>query len=147
MRTEITPGQTSDYLGFDLVMADNLQAPRALLADRGYDADSIRKSMHKRDVLLVSPMLKSRKTPSASTVLSTGCATWSSGASISSRMPVVTRPAMTRPQRAFWASSTSNRSAAGSAICQHDLSRGVFVWRRAEKILLHSKKETELRHL
>ena len=23
MRTEITPGQTSDYLGFDLVMADN----------------------------------------------------------------------------------------------------------------------------
>jgi hypothetical protein len=24
MRTEITPGQTSDYLGFDLVMADNL---------------------------------------------------------------------------------------------------------------------------
>lgn len=24
MRTEITPGQTSDYLGFDLVMDDNL---------------------------------------------------------------------------------------------------------------------------
>jgi len=24
MRTEITPGQASDYLGFDLVMADNL---------------------------------------------------------------------------------------------------------------------------
>ena len=27
MRTEITPGQTSDYLGFNLVMADNLPAP------------------------------------------------------------------------------------------------------------------------
>ncbi|EAQ06429.1 hypothetical protein SKA53_05058 [Yoonia vestfoldensis SKA53] len=24
MRTEITPGKTSDYLGFDLVMTDNL---------------------------------------------------------------------------------------------------------------------------
>jgi len=27
MRSEITPGQTSDYLGFDLVMADNLPEP------------------------------------------------------------------------------------------------------------------------
>jgi len=39
MRTEITRGQTSDYRGFDLVMADNLPAPGVLLADRGYDAD------------------------------------------------------------------------------------------------------------
>lgn len=30
MRTEITPGQTSDYLGFDLVMADNLPRPSVL---------------------------------------------------------------------------------------------------------------------
>ena len=42
MRTEVTPGQTSDYLGFDLVIADNLPNPRVLLADRGYDADRIR---------------------------------------------------------------------------------------------------------
>ncbi|GLP85684.1 hypothetical protein GCM10007921_12440 [Tritonibacter mobilis] len=28
MRTEITAGQTSDYLGFDLVMADNLKNAR-----------------------------------------------------------------------------------------------------------------------
>ena len=61
MRTEITPGQTSDYLGFDLVMADNLPAPSVLLADRGYDADSIRETMEKRDVLPVIPMRKSRK--------------------------------------------------------------------------------------
>ena len=59
--TEITPGQTSDYLGFDLVMADNLPAPSVLLADRGYDADSIRETMEKRDVLPVIPMRKSRK--------------------------------------------------------------------------------------
>ena len=61
MRTEITPGQTSDYLGFDLVMADNLPEPSVLLADRGYDADRIRKKMEERDVLTQIPMRKSRK--------------------------------------------------------------------------------------
>ena len=61
MRTEITPGQTSDYLGFDLVMADNLPEPSVLLADRGYDADRIRKKMEARDVLTQIPMRKSRK--------------------------------------------------------------------------------------
>ncbi len=61
MRTEITGGQTSDYLGFDMVMAENLPTPSVLLADRGYDADSIRKSMERRDVFPVIPMRKSRK--------------------------------------------------------------------------------------
>ena len=61
MRTEITAGQTSDYLGFNLVMADNLPTPSVLLADRGYDADSIRENTDKRDVLPVIPMRKSRK--------------------------------------------------------------------------------------
>ena len=61
MRTEITPGQTSDYLGFDLVMVDNLPEPSVLLADRGYDADSIRDKMEVRDVLTQIPMRKSRK--------------------------------------------------------------------------------------
>jgi transposase len=60
MRTEVTAGQTSDYLGFDLVMADNMPTPSVLLADRGYDADSIRETMDKRDVLPVIPMRKSR---------------------------------------------------------------------------------------
>ena len=61
MRTEITPGETSDYLGFDLVMADNLPEPSVLLADRGYDADSIRKKMEARGVLTQILMRKSRK--------------------------------------------------------------------------------------
>ena len=61
MRTEITLGQTSDYLGFDLVMADNLPEPSVLLADKGYDADSIRKKMSERNVLTQIPMRKSRK--------------------------------------------------------------------------------------
>ena len=61
MRTDITPGQTSDYLGFDLVMNDNLPEPRVLLADRGYDADRIRKTMSERDILTQIPMRKTRK--------------------------------------------------------------------------------------
>ena len=61
MRTNITPGQTSDYLGFDLVMDDNLPEPRVLLADRGYDADRIRKSMSERDILTQIPVRKARK--------------------------------------------------------------------------------------
>ncbi|EIE51107.1 hypothetical protein C357_10412 [Citreicella sp. 357] len=32
MRTEITPGQISDYPGFALVMADNFPRPSVLLA-------------------------------------------------------------------------------------------------------------------
>ena len=61
MRTEIIPGQTSDYLGVDLVMADNLPEPSVLLADRGYDSYSIRKNMAARNVLTQIPMRKSRK--------------------------------------------------------------------------------------
>ncbi|PZX10309.1 hypothetical protein LX81_04261 [Palleronia aestuarii] len=43
MRTEITPGQTSDYRGFDLVMADNLPTLRAFLR-KGRALDSSRGS-------------------------------------------------------------------------------------------------------
>lgn len=58
MRTEIKAGQTSDYLSFDLVMADNLPEQSVLLADRGYDFDNIRKVMDVRDVVSVIPCAK-----------------------------------------------------------------------------------------
>lgn len=61
MRTDITPGQTSDYFGFDLIMDDNLPEPLVLLADKGYDADSIRDNMRSRNIQPVIPMRKSRK--------------------------------------------------------------------------------------
>jgi len=61
MRSDITPGQTSDYLGFDLVMDDNLPEPSVLLADRGYDSDKVRETMEARNVVPVIPMRKSRK--------------------------------------------------------------------------------------
>jgi transposase len=61
MRSNITPGQTSDHPGFDLVMDDNLPEPCVLLADRGYDSDNVRKTMETRNVVPVIPMRKSRK--------------------------------------------------------------------------------------
>ncbi|MCU9840520.1 IS5 family transposase [Ruegeria sp. WL0004] len=61
MRTDITPGQTSDYLGFDRVMDDNLPEPVVLLADKGCDADRIRAELQNRSIRPVIPMRKSRK--------------------------------------------------------------------------------------
>jgi transposase len=61
MGSDITPGQTSDDLGFDLVMDTNLPAPSVLLADRGYDSDNARKTMEARHVVPVIPMRKTRK--------------------------------------------------------------------------------------
>ncbi len=60
MRSDITPGQTLDYLGFDLVMDNSLPEPSVLLADRGYDPDKVRKTMQARNVVPVIPMRKSR---------------------------------------------------------------------------------------
>lgn len=103
MRTEITPGQTSDYLGFDLVMADNLPEPKVLLADRGYDADRIRKNMNERNI---QPQIPMRKTRKMRVDVFTGCPTWSSVASTNSRTRDVSQPVTTKSPRVFWASST-----------------------------------------
>ena len=61
MRTDVTPGQTSDHKGFDLVMGDDLPAPAALLVDKGYDADHIRVWAKARDAIPVIPMRRNRK--------------------------------------------------------------------------------------
>lgn len=61
MRSDITPGLTPDYLGFDLIMDENLPEPSVLLADRGYDSDNVRKTMKARNVVPVIPMRKTCK--------------------------------------------------------------------------------------
>ena len=61
MRPDLTPGRTSDYLGSDLVMDDNLPEPAVLLADRGYDSDKVRKTMEARNAVPVISMRKSLK--------------------------------------------------------------------------------------
>ncbi len=40
--------------------ADNLPESKVLLADRGYDADRIRKTMDERDIITQIPMRKTR---------------------------------------------------------------------------------------
>ncbi|GGO30324.1 hypothetical protein GCM10010991_15070 [Gemmobacter aquaticus] len=61
MRSTITPGQTSDYLGFDLVMDNNLPEPCVLLANCGYDSAKVRETMDARNGVPVIPMRKSPK--------------------------------------------------------------------------------------
>lgn len=61
MRSDITLGQTSDYLGFALIMDDNLPVPAVLLATRSYDTDKVRETMEVRNVLPAIPMRKTRK--------------------------------------------------------------------------------------
>ena len=127
MKSDITPEQTSDYRGFDLVMDDNLPAPAVLIADRGYDSEKVRKTMEARNVVPVIQCASPAGCASSWIGPSTACAISSSGASTSSRMPAALPPAMTRPPKAISASSISHRSACGAAICQHDLIQRVFI--------------------
>jgi hypothetical protein len=61
MRSDITPGQTSDYLGFDLVVDASLPEPCVLLADRGNGSGNLRKTMAARNAVPVIPMRKPPK--------------------------------------------------------------------------------------
>ena len=65
MRAEITPGQTSDCLGFDLVMANNRPRPSVLLADRGYGADWFRDALLAKGITPCIPPKKNRKMPAS----------------------------------------------------------------------------------
>jgi hypothetical protein len=42
--SELTPGQTSDFLGVDPAVDNTLPEPSVLLADRGHNSDSVRKT-------------------------------------------------------------------------------------------------------
>ena len=121
MRTDITPGQTSDCLGFDLVMGDNLPEPRVLLADRGYDADRIRQSMSERDILTQIPMRKTRKmrvgVDHGLYRLRNMVERCFNKLKNARSQPHDT----TKPQKATSGSSTYPQSDSGCAICQHDL--------------------------
>ena len=67
MRTEITPGQDSDYIGYDLVMTDNLPQPAVLVADTGYDSDKIREDIENRNALPMIPLRKTERCARLST--------------------------------------------------------------------------------
>jgi hypothetical protein len=122
-RTEITARQTSDHLGFDLDIAINLPTAGVMQADRGYDADSRRKSMGRRDVLPLIPGENHARYASGSTAPSTAYAIWSSGASTNCRTAAMSLPATTRPQRVSAVPSTLPQSGFGPAICQQVLTQ------------------------
>ena len=63
MKAEITPGQVSDYRGYDAVIDNDLPQPKVLLADRGYDSDHIREDVEQRGGTPIIPARKNRKDP------------------------------------------------------------------------------------
>jgi len=63
MKVEITPGQVSDYKGYDAVMDDDLPQPKVLIADRGYDSDAIRDDVQARGGTPVIPARRNRNHP------------------------------------------------------------------------------------
>jgi len=58
---EISEGQTSDYKGYAPLMEWGGPDAKVLLADKGYDANSIRDDMEKRGGYAMIPMRKNRK--------------------------------------------------------------------------------------
>ncbi len=58
----LSEGQMSDYKGAAL-MLDALPPAKALLGDRGYDADRFRKALAERNITACIPSKKNRKVP------------------------------------------------------------------------------------
>nr|KMW28712.1 transposase [Sphingobium yanoikuyae] len=58
----LSEGQMSDYKGAAL-MLDALPPAKALLGDRGYDADWFRKALAERNITACIPSNKNRKVP------------------------------------------------------------------------------------
>jgi transposase len=58
----LSEGQMSDYKGAAL-MLDALPPAKALLGDRGYDADWFRKALAERNITACIPSKKNRKVP------------------------------------------------------------------------------------
>ena len=70
----LTEGQTSDYSGARLMLA-HLPPAREMLADRGYDADWLRKELAERGIAACIPSRAKRKSPVRTTPPSTSSAT------------------------------------------------------------------------
>lgn len=60
MKAELTPGQVSDYLGYEALCDADLPPPRVLVADKGYDSDAIRDGVAAAGGTAVIPCRKNR---------------------------------------------------------------------------------------
>jgi Transposase DDE domain len=56
----LSGGEVSDFKGYLPVMDTEGPAPKVLLADKGYDADFIRKDMEKRGGFAMIPTKRNR---------------------------------------------------------------------------------------
>jgi transposase len=62
LRLVLTPGNTSDIRGADLLVADATRMKR-MIADRGYDANKLRATLKAQDTIPVIPGRRNRKRP------------------------------------------------------------------------------------
>jgi len=110
MRTEITPGQTSDCIGCDPVMAD-----------RGHDPDSIRKNMAARKAIAQIPLRKSRKMRVGVDHSLDAPRNMAERCHDKPKNARRVAPVTTKPPRACPASSIPRPSASRSAFCRKGL--------------------------
>ena len=62
LRLALTPGNTSDLKGADLLLGDAVRCKR-LIADRGYDANRLRQTLRAQGTTPVIPGRRNRKRP------------------------------------------------------------------------------------
>jgi transposase len=62
LRLVLTPGNTSDIRGADLLVGDAARMKR-MIADRGYDANRLRATLRAQDTIPVIPGRRNRKRP------------------------------------------------------------------------------------
>lgn len=62
LRLVLTPGNTSDIRGADLLVTDAARCKR-MIADRGYDANKLRATLKANDTIPVIPGRRNRKRP------------------------------------------------------------------------------------
>lgn len=107
---------------------------KALLADRGYDADAIREEIAFHGVRAVSPAKRGRRNPAFMIATNTASAAASSNSSTSSRIGVASPHAMTKPGSHISASSTLHQHCCGCPLStrpsttffRHDNHVGLF---------------------
>ena len=62
LRLVLTPGNTSEIRGADLLVADAARMKR-MIADRGYDANKLRATLKAQDTIPIIPGRRNRKRP------------------------------------------------------------------------------------
>ena len=111
----LTGGEVSDFKGYLPVMNADGPAPKVLLADKGYDADSIRKDMERRGGFAMIPTKRNRLVQLPVDTAIYALRNMVERCFNKLKTPVASQLATTKPPTAISASSTSSQSACGCA--------------------------------